>query len=102
MSNGRRWTSAEDRILIKAIKKYPDNLRKAFESVANKTGRSKSACAIRWYKYTSKSYSKDVNNACFAVYSANKYAINRKNPTNSILKERKSIWQRIKEWIHLS
>lgn len=92
----KRWSKKEDKEILKAIKKSPDNLNKAFIMVANKTGRSKHACAQRWYMHVSKSNLADVSNICFAIVSRNKYAVNRKTPKKEMPKEvRLTVWQKI-------
>ena len=92
----KRWTKAEDKKILKAIKKSPENLHKAFMLVSSKIGRSEAACSQRWYSYISKSNLSDVNNICFAIVSKNKYAVNRKNPKEDMPKEVKlTFWQKI-------
>lgn len=95
----KKWTQAEDKEIIKAIKRKPENLHAAFLAVSRKIGRSKSACAQRWYTYISKSNLSDVSNICFAICSRNKYAVNRKNPKKELPKEvRKTFWKSISDF----
>ncbi len=92
----KRWTVEEDKEILKAIKRRPDNLHAAFLEVARKIGRSEHACSQRWYKYVSKSNLSNVSNICFAICSKNKYAVNRKNPKEEMPKEVKlTFWQKI-------
>lgn len=95
-----KWTPREDKELIKAIKRSPENLNNAFKKVSAKTGRSVSSCSQRWYSTVSKQYSSDVNAACFAIYSQNKFSVNRKTPKEDIpVEKRRSWWQRICDFI---
>lgn len=100
MANNRRWTKAEDKKIITAVKRSPENLHKAFLAVSKRTDRTPGACSTRWYNYVSKLYSEDVNDACFAIYSKNKYAINRKNVRESTpVNQRTSMWKKIMDFI---
>ena len=95
----KKWSKKEDKEILKAIKKSPDNLHKAFVAVSRKTGRTVGACSTRWYEYVSKSDLADVSNICFAIVSNNKYAVNRKNPKNTLPKaKRKSLWKHITDF----
>lgn len=96
----RYWTKDEDKALIRAIKKNPENLAKAFMTVSGKLGRTRAACATRWYTVVSKYYRQDVNDACFAIFSRNKLAINRKTLKEELPAEkRKSWWKKITDFI---
>ena len=45
----RKWSEAEDSVLIQAIGENPLNLRMCFIVASSRTGRSPAACANRWY-----------------------------------------------------
>ena len=92
----RKWTKKEDKELLKAIKKHPENLNKAFMAVSVKLNRTAAACSQRWYSHVSKSNLSDVANIAFAICSRNKYAVNRKTPKKELPKETKlTFWQKI-------
>lgn len=75
MAKHKRWTSAEDTQVVDQVRKSPTNLKQAFKEAARVTGRSMTACSIRWYTVLSK----DKNNACFITISAKHKSLNRKN-----------------------
>lgn len=75
MANKKRWTAAEDTQVVSQVRKSPTNLKHAFEEAARETGRSKGACANRWYT----KLSKDKENACFITISGKHQSLNRKN-----------------------
>jgi regulator of protease activity HflC (stomatin/prohibitin superfamily) len=45
----RKWTDAEETAIMKAAAEYPDHLLTAFNKVANETGRTPQAIAVRYY-----------------------------------------------------
>ena len=75
MSKRKKWTAAEDTLLVGLVRKSPTNLRQAFIETARVIKRSESACAARWYT----KLSKDKSNACFVTVSASHQTFNRKN-----------------------
>lgn len=75
MSKNKRWSTAEDTLLVGLVRKSPTNLKLAFEEAARVIKRTEGACAGRWYT----KLSKDKANACFVTVSANHKALNRKN-----------------------
>lgn len=75
MANNKRWTTAEDSIVVDQVRKSPTNLTQAFKTAARETGRTASACANRWYTVLSK----DKANTCFVTVSGKHSSINRKN-----------------------
>ena len=89
MANKRkRWTPVEDHMVIKEIKKNPQNLKKCFAAVAKKTGRTQGAVSTRWYEYLSK----DPNVLCFFTASSKHVSKNRKNGVGK--KSTYSIWRK--------
>ena len=71
----KRWTIAEDSIVVAQVRKFPTNLTHAFKEAAKETDRTASACAYRWYSMLSK----DSYNACFITISGNQKSLNIKN-----------------------
>lgn len=85
----RKWTEEEDRLLLRQVKAFPQNLSKCFLMVAQNIDRTPSAVAGHWYTVVSKR--PDVT--CFFTASAHHVSKNRKNGkgvhTNS------NIWHRL-------
>ena len=79
MKEKKRWSAAEDSIVVDQVRKSPTNLTQAFKEAARVTGRSELACSNRWYTVLSK----DKNNACFITVSGQHKSINRKNGTGT-------------------
>ena len=75
MKEKKRWSAAEDSIVVDQVRKSPTNLTQAFKEAARVTGRSECACSVRWYTVLSK----DKKNACFIIKSSKQKALNRKN-----------------------
>ena len=75
MKEKKRWSTAEDSIVVDQVRKSPTNLKQAFREAARVTGRSERACSLRWYTVLSK----DKKNACFIIKSSKQKALNRKN-----------------------
>lgn len=95
-----RWTSDEDSTLIAQVRAYPQNLRQAFQNASEKLGRTKSACAQRWYTKLSHSYKENPKNICFTMFSKKHYGVNRKNLTQeTTVAANKSIWRVIINFI---
>ena len=55
----RKWTEAEDEVLITEIGTNPLNLRLCFIAAATKLHRTPNACASHWYAYLSQSTKRD-------------------------------------------
>jgi hypothetical protein len=77
----KRWSQAEEDILIKNVEKNVLCLHKAFEQTALEIQRSPGAVAARWYQYTSKNCGTK-----FATISGRHVASNRKNSKGKPLK----------------
>lgn len=84
----RRWTRAEEEILLSHVKQNPQNLHNCFIAVGRTTGRSAKAVASHWYTRTSK----DPDNLCFFTASSRHVSKNRKNGEGVV--STNSIWQR--------
>lgn len=97
MSNNKRWTKDEDRVLLESVKASPHNLKQAFKQASSKLDRSVTACSSRWYIELSKR--KDAENVAFMCVSAKKMSVNRKtlSPDNSA--EAPSLWKRMMNFI---
>lgn len=72
----RHWTKDEDDALVFQCTRNAHCLKKAFENTSRIIGRSKTACAQRWYSYVSKDPETAV---CFATISQKGVNKNRKN-----------------------
>ena len=79
MKEKKRWSTAEDSIVVDQVRKSPTNLKQAFKEAARVTGRSELACSNRWYTVLSK----DKNNACFITVSGKHKSLNRKNSSGT-------------------
>lgn len=88
MSTNKRWTASEDELLLQSVKQSPQNLSRCFLSVAERTGRSKSAVAGHWYT----NVSKRPDTTCFFTASSRHLSKNRKNGAG--VEINRSIWQR--------
>lgn len=86
----RRWTPREDRLLLRQVKAFPQNLTKCFMVVAEQTGRTKESVSFRWYNKVSK----DPNNVAFFTASPHTVSKNKK-VTNEPTENRPSIWYRL-------
>ena len=75
MTTRKKWTDADDKIIVMSVKKCPTNLAEAFRLAGKKLGRSKESCTNRWYK----TISKNPANACFITVSGKHHSLNRKN-----------------------
>ena len=71
----KKWTQAEEDVLIANIKKSPTNLRKAFKQTSLEIQRSEKAITAHWYTKTSK----DNTHVLFLTVSGKHVAFNRKN-----------------------
>lgn len=71
----KKWSATEDSIVVDQVRKSPTNLKHAFREAARETGRTQTACTVRWYSILSK----DPANACFVTVSGRHKALNRKN-----------------------
>lgn len=85
----KKWTQAEDALLMRQVKAFPQNLAKCFISVAVQTNRSKGAVASRWYTKVSK----DPKNIAFFTASSKHVSKNRKNGAG--VASNYSIWRKL-------
>jgi hypothetical protein len=89
-----RWSEQEDKVLLRQVKAYPQNLKRAFEFAAESLDRTPNACATRWYSVVSKK--EDKQNTCFITLSKNSWGRNRKNCKHDLPKFTKaSLWNKI-------
>lgn len=88
-NKNRRWTPEEDSRLVNQVRAFPQNLNKCFMIVSEMTGRTKMACATRWYTVLSKK----PENAAFFTVSQHSKILNRKNGKGE--RSNKTIFNRI-------
>lgn len=92
----KKWTKIEEDILIEQVQKNVHNLKKAFESTSELTGRSKKACELHWYTSILKKKNPEV---CFVTISRKSNSVNRKiiknDTVDNIHNTKYSLWQRI-------
>lgn len=90
MSNAnKKWTEAEDDMLLRQVSAFPQNLTRCFTIVSEVTGRSKSAVANHWYAVVSKK----PDATCFFTASSKHVSRNRKNGQG--VESSTSIWHRL-------
>ena len=77
MTNKKRWSQEEDRVLLNQVKRSPTNLKHAFVRTSEilEGERTPHSCAQRWYSHVSK----DPRNTCFITVSSKHKSPNRKN-----------------------
>ena len=90
----KKWSEQELNVLTKQIKKYPGNLKKAFEITAYEINRTPAAIANYWYR------NKDKVDTCFFVASTSRIHKNAKkisntNRNSSIKRGIKSLLERL-------
>ena len=83
----KRYSNAEDNIIINYIISNPGNIRKACDELAIQLNRSAIAISTRWYKLSYKKLDKS-----FITFGKNKHACNRKN-VNNLNKHNVSLWK---------
>ena len=86
----KKWTKEDESIVLREIKKSPNNLKSAFRRAADKTGRTEHSVSIQWYRKLSKS------STVFMLVGQNTVNNNRKNSKNNS-KIKTSIWTIIKK-----
>ena len=79
----RRWTQADEDILISNVEKHVLCLQKAFNNAAKVIHRSPKAVAAHWYQKTSRNSGRTL----FATVSGRHVAVNRKNGSGEPLKK---------------
>ena len=93
----KRFTREEDGLIVKTVKRNPENISKAFVLLSRKLQRSKYSIKQRYYKYLVK----DPSNKLFLTVSSSKkytnYKIRRKGMKAKPEVNQKSKWQRIIE-----
>ena len=99
MSQKRRWTDDEEKVIISEIEKTPHNLESAFRRASSKINRTPKAISIRWHERGLR----ERSNAVFVVYGRKTMNKNRKvvstNTTDNTIKHTVGIWNRIKRLI---
>lgn len=77
----KRWTQAEEDVLVKNVEKNVLCLSKAFKQTSQEIQRTPGAISAHWYQYTSKNCGTK-----FATISGKHVASNRKNAKGKPLK----------------
>lgn len=85
----RKWTEEEASILLSQVKRQPQNLRRCFLAVSERTGRTQQAVSNRWYTVVSKK----PDSVCFFTASPKHVSRNRKNGVG--VESNRNIWQRL-------
>ena len=85
----KRYSNAEDNIIINYIISNPGNITKACDELAIQLNRSSRGISIRWYKLSHKKLNKS-----FITFGKNKHVCNRKN-VNNLSKHNVSLWKMI-------
>lgn len=92
---GRKFTPEEDKMIIEAVKKSPQNISKAFVLVAPKINHTPSSVRFRYYS----KIAKDNSNKLFLTVSSRKkytnYKVQRKGMKAKPTQTTKSKWRRI-------
>ena len=83
----KRYSNAEDNIIINYIISNPGNIQKACNELAIQLNRSAVAISTRWYRLSRKKLDKS-----FITFGKNKHARNRKN-INNLNKHNISLWK---------
>lgn len=75
MTEKRRWTIEEERVLIDQITRRANNVREAFRRTSELIDRTEAACMYHWYMVVSKRKNTSV---CFVTIGHKTRNINRK------------------------
>lgn len=75
MKKHKKWSAAEDAVVLKEVKRSPQCLSKAFKKAGETLNtRTTNAIAARWYVVLSR----ESTNVCFITISGRHKCINRK------------------------
>ncbi len=85
----RRWTEEEEKLLLRQVRAFPQNLTKCFLMVAQNVDRTPGAVANHWYTVVSKR----PDAVCFFTASAKHVSKNRKNGKG--IESNGNIWRRL-------
>lgn len=100
MSNCRRYTEEEDRVIISEIAETPYNLEDAFRRASTQINRTPSAISMHWYQTLRRR-----NNCIFMTISGKKCTVNGNNvvilENSNTTNTGNSIWSRIKRFLGL-
>lgn len=92
---GRKFTPEEDKMIVEAIKKNPQNIHKCFVVLAPKLNRSVDSLRVHYYSMIAK----DDSNKLFLTVSSRKkytnYKVQRKGMKAKPTQTTKSKWRRI-------
>lgn len=85
----RKWTEEEEKLLLRQVRAFPQNLTKCFLMVAQNVDRTPGAVANHWYTVVSKR----PDAVCFFTASAKHVSKNRKNGKG--IESNCNIWRRL-------
>lgn len=85
----RKWTEEEEKLLLRQVRAFPQNLTKCFLMVAQNVDRTPGAVANHWYTVVSKR----PDAVCFFTASAKHVSKNRKNGKG--IESNGNIWRRL-------
>ena len=92
---GRKFTPEEDKMIIEAVKKSPQNISKAFILVAPEISRTPDSVRLRYYG----KIAKDNSNKLFLTVSSKRklsnYKVQRRGMKVKAERSTKSKWRRI-------
>ena len=92
---GRKFTPEEDKMIVEAIKKNPQNISKCLVALAPKLNRSVDSLRVHYYSRIAK----DDSNKLFLTVSSRKkytnYKVQRKGMKAKPTQTAKSKWRRI-------
>ena len=100
MSEKRRWTPKEEKVLRSQVSKRPNNLQEAFRRTSRLTGRSLHAVAQHWYINM-----KDAN-VCFMTVSGpvanpNRKIVSNRTSDNTVTVKKVKWWDKLLNFLNL-
>jgi hypothetical protein len=93
MSRGRRYSNNEDKVIIRKVAMYPNNLQKAFKEAGIKINRPASSVSERWYKKLKNSNVVFVTYGKKGTVNVNRKNVHEKTTDNTIIKI--GLWKKI-------
>ena len=100
MSHNQRWIQEEEQVLIHAVKQNPHNLNEAFKKASNELGRSKTACALRWY-LTISPKSNPAKNGIIFMSISDSFVLQNRKCSKIIIPEKITIWKKLLKFLNL-
>lgn len=90
----RRWSSADDDVLIECLKANVNNLHQGFAEASERLQRTPGACSVRWYTVTTHKA------VIFGTYVDGGVIANRK-VADVVNKDAENMFRRFLRYIHL-